>query len=151
MCLIVDANCAHLFFKSSQYPDAKPAFDWISDRRCNGRLVYGGKLENELKKDQGAARSLLDLWRDGRAIRVEKNKVDSETERVRKLGLCRSNDHHVIALAIVSGARVLYSHDGKPQADFDNPKLINHPRGRVYKYAKHKRLLVHTRSCGFSF
>ena len=44
----------------------------------------------------------------------------------------QSDDPHILALAVVSGARLLYSNDRLLQHDFKNPALINQPRGKVY-------------------
>ena len=67
---------------------------------------------------------------------------------------CRSNDQHVIALAQVSGARLLYSDDGDLHEDFKNNRLINRPRGVVYSTKNgdnltpaHRNLLGRTDIC----
>lgn len=44
----------------------------------------------------------------------------------------QSDDPHILALAVVSGARLLYSNDRLLQHDFKNLALINQPRGKVY-------------------
>ena len=44
----------------------------------------------------------------------------------------KSDDHHVIALAQLSGARLLYSNDSALHDDFGNKSLIDQPRGRIY-------------------
>ena len=51
---------------------------------------------------------------------------------------CRSNDQHIIALAHVGGARLLYSNDGDLHDDFDDKGLIDNPRGKVYSTRKKK-------------
>jgi len=51
-----------------------------------------------------------------------------------------------IALARVNGARVLCSEDGALWTDFKNQRLINKPRGRIYRTAQHARLLCHTKA-----
>ena len=53
-------------------------------------------------------------------------------------GVCQSNDQHVIALAIVSGARLLYSNDRRLQRDFKDRRLID-PPGKVYSTRRGKR------------
>lgn len=65
-----------------------------------------------------------------------------------------SDDPHVIALAIESGARLLYSHDHKLQDDFRDSALINAPRGKVYSTEVnrdltpgHLRLMREARRC----
>jgi hypothetical protein len=52
----------------------------------------------------------------------------------------RSNDPHVLKLAIASGARVLATSYRALMADFKNPKIIKKARGRIYS--------GHTSSCG---
>ena len=47
-------------------------------------------------------------------------------------GACQSNDLHVLALAQVSGARLLYSNDLSLHQDFGNRDLISRPRGKIY-------------------
>ena len=42
--------------------------------------------------------------------------------------VCCSNDSHIVALAIVSGARVVVSRDQALAEDFTNPKLLK-PKG----------------------
>ena len=44
----------------------------------------------------------------------------------------QSNDAHVIALAQLSGARLLYTNDGDLQKDFRNKNLVDNPEGKVY-------------------
>ena len=43
-----------------------------------------------------------------------------------------SNDFHIIALAQLAGARMLYSRDRELHQDFRNSKLVDRPRGKVY-------------------
>ena len=44
--------------------------------------------------------------------------VDSEAETLQSQGVCRSDDEHVLALASVSGARLLFTNDNALQDDF---------------------------------
>ena len=70
-------------------------------------------------------------------------------------GAVKSDDPHIIALAQVSGARLLYSNDKSLQQDFKNKDLINNPRGKVYITNEcrgnfssgHKKLLVRRDLC----
>ncbi|SPE26752.1 hypothetical protein SBA3_1300008 [Candidatus Sulfopaludibacter sp. SbA3] len=55
-----------------------------------------------------------------------------------------SNDHHVLALAITSGARTLATLDNELAQDFKNKNIIDNPRGSVYRDQTHARLLRHT-------
>ena len=94
-----------------------------------GRLVVGGKLKAELWK-VSAVKEWLDILRANGRLRQVNDSLVGQTEK--DLGeYCRSDDPHVIALACVSGARLLYTNDSALIEDFKNPRLLS-PRGRVY-------------------
>ena len=145
MCVIIDANVAAGAFAVPCEDDFSPLWQWIEHR--NGRLVFGGKLGLELNKLGNAKRRLLQLWRAGRALQVPKTQIDAEDKVVARLGICKSNDTHVIALARASGARVLCTHDQDLEDDFKNRTLVPNPRGKIYKTANHQRLLGHNGIC----
>ena len=58
--------------------------------------------------------------------------MDKGEEKLLQEEGCRSNDTHVIALAQISGARLLYSNDKDLHVDFKNKRLIDEPRGKIY-------------------
>lgn len=147
MCLIVDANRASLVFAQLVTTDFVPIRDWLTSPKKDGQLIVGGHLETELNKINGARRFILALQRAGRARFIPRSTVIAEEAIVVAMGSCQSNDSHVIALARVSGARVLCSEDGALWTDFKNQKLISNPRGRIYRTAQHARLLCHTKAC----
>jgi hypothetical protein len=144
LCVIVDASVAGLVFADPHRADYQPLWDWLE--RKGGVLVYGGRLaaNGELK---GKKTLLAELKRAGRAYECPKANVDREEKAVKEMGLCRSNDPHVIALARESGARILCANDGNLEADFKNQQLVPNPRGSIYKNAGHKRLLKHNKIC----
>ena len=143
MCLIVDANRAHVVFTQRDAEVAAPIWEWL---KKGGILVYGGRLVEELGRTAGALRLLAELRRSGRAVLESDATMALEEERVRATGECSSNDQHVIALARVSGARVLYTEDQALMGDFGNPRLLR-PKGKIYRRAEHRRLLTHRRGC----
>jgi len=147
MCVIIDACVCALVFSPPPHADAVPLLDWIEQK--DGRVVYGGrKFCDELFQNEHARRRIRAWKQAGRAIEFSASDVDAEGARVNALGVAKSNDTHVIALARVSGARTLYSSDTALHADFKNATLVDDPRGRVYQRAEHaKELLVHTPSC----
>ncbi|HWP28531.1 MAG TPA: hypothetical protein VNM50_03235 [Chloroflexota bacterium] len=146
MCVIVDANEAHEFFQDPPSPRYAPVVTWIT--RGAGFLRYGGRLKAELLRNSISAR-LLQAWSAaGRALDEGDEIVAAEEQRVAAMGLCRSNDHHIIALARVSGARLLCTSDDALAADFRNKRLVDRPRGSIYKDPSHKHLLRHSSSCG---
>jgi hypothetical protein len=147
VCVIIDANLAFCIFTSVPEDDFRPVFEGLHAPDKNGCVVYGGKLANELSSRTASRRYLLELSRAGRARLIPEDIVQSEEEDLTRSRLCQSNDPHVIALARVSGARTLCSHDQKLHQDFRNAKLISNPRGRVYQNATHMPLLHHDSCC----
>jgi len=148
MCLIVDANLLSLVFCENPNDDFRPLIDWLISPKKDGKLVVGGHLATELDKVGVAKRFVRSLLQAGRAKRIPDVINDEEEKRI--ADSCRSDDPHVIALARVSGARILCSHDKTLHKDFRNPKLISDPRGYIYQNAKHKHLLSmygHTEAC----
>ena len=138
MCLIVDANMAGKIFCASPGPDAEPVLDaWIKHRAF---LVAGGKLSTEYAKLSFAQRRfILELQRQGK-MRTQNEQALRIAENHFKRQALVSNDPHILALAHVSGARVLCSHDQKLHQDFTNRRLLQ-PPGRVYQVRKHRHLL----------
>ena len=153
MCAIVDANVAHEVFGANQTPAGKRFYDWINEGQ--GRLIIGGKLTSELNKAsakfaQWAKQALL----FGRVQSANDDEVDSKTRALITEGICISNDAHVLSLAQVSGARLLFSNDGDLHTDFRNKTLINNPRGQIFSTrmsgdltSSHKRLLARKDLC----
>ena len=135
MCAIVDASIAVEVFGSNRPPAGEKFFGWIN--KGNGRLVVGGKLQEELNRTPARewARQALNA---GLIRRVSANKVEERTQTLQNEGSYKSNDPHVLALAQVSGARLLYSNDKDLQRDFQDRKLIDSPRGKVYSTCKHQ-------------
>lgn len=148
MCLIVDASCASLVFNVPRHPQFEPLWRWLTG--IHGRLVYGGKLARELHKVQAAANQLAELRRSGRADFVPDDKIEAEVACLPDGH--RSNDLHVLALARLTGARLLCTEDSDLIADFKDRHLIPAPRGRVYRDETHGHLFAapdhgHSRGC----
>ena len=137
MCAIIDADMSGRFFKVPIDADLLPLWNWINDGK--GVLIVGGLLRTELFGNH-RVRDAIQAWAQaGRAVFVPNEEVDQEARDI--AGQCRSNDAHVVALARVSGARLLCSEDKLLHADFDNRELINNPRGKVYQDSSHAHLL----------
>ncbi len=153
MCAIVDANVAHEVFGVNQTPAGKRLYDWINEGQ--GRLVIGGRLTEELNRasakfPQWAKRALL----FGRIRSVNDDEIRAKTKSIVAGGKCVSNDMHIVSLAQVSGARLLFSNDGDLHTDFRNKTLINNPRGQIFSTrmsgdltSSHKRLLARKDLC----
>ncbi|MBV8524835.1 MAG: PIN domain-containing protein, partial [Acetobacteraceae bacterium] len=90
----------------------------------------------------GAIRVLIiELLRAGRALNFDKEDLKRWEGKVALLPIT-SNDRHILALAIVSRARILFTRDEKLMDDFTNKVIISRPRGKCYSSAvKHTHLL----------
>ena len=143
MCAIVDTDVSHEVFGTNRPEAGEKFFEWINSEPF--RLVVGGRLLDELNRSP--AREWIRQAILSAKVRVEqKSIVDEKEEELRKRGSCRANDTHVIALAQISGARLLYSNDKELHEDFGNKRLIDRPRGKVYSTNEHKHYTdVHAR------
>ena len=127
MCAIIDAGCANEVFGNGRNPAGRAFFDWIAKGR--GQWVLGGKNRRELLKTSAQA-WLKELTIAGRVYICDEEAVDERAIELRPA--CASNDEHVIALAQISGARLVYANDGLLQKDVRDASLVSQPRGKVY-------------------
>lgn len=133
MCVIVDANVAHSLFDSKkQTPAGKALLKWIEKGRS---IITGGQLTEELYQHQSVKEWAKQNRRSGRVKTYSHDNIKQQIKRL-KQGPMQSNDSHIIALARVSRARLLYSKDQKLQLDFKDKKLIDKPVGKIYPYRK---------------
>jgi hypothetical protein len=115
------------------------------------RLVAAGKLPQELAANDKVRKKLAELDRAGRLRRPDTERLRTVEQRLQTTATSASNDLHVPALAIVSGARTLATDDNALAADFRNKRIIDNPRGKIYRDpAVHGHLLCHTSSCGIA-
>lgn len=135
MCAIVDANIASEVFGTKRSEAGCKFFDWLNTGA--GILISGGELFYELNKTKyrdWARQAIL----SGK-VKLENHQiVEARTAKLKSEKACKSNDYHIIALAQISGARLLYTNDVNLTADFKNKKIIDKPRGRVYTTNKYK-------------
>lgn len=153
MCAIVDNNVRHEVFGTSdtQTPAGKLFLDWLDSGR--GVLVVGGHLRRELGEYRRFQVWLETAVQFGRAKQINDAHVDRETGALRSQGI-RSDDHHFLALARVSGARLLFTNDRALQDDFRNTRVVPGTRGRIYTTVgftdvrrTHRNLLNRTDLC----
>ena len=170
MCLILDANSLTKFRDRDE--DMEPVWYWL--RRKNGKIVYsdtekfrsewehrgGVELMRQLLQDEGADSSSLisigwdqlmrQLQRRDKLKLVSAQDVQKKADELEQADILRSDDPHIIALAILADVKVLvvervYDDPKRPegrgrdsdlQEDFKN--LVG---GRVYQTKSHSRLL----------
>lgn len=146
---IVDANVVGELF-SGNSSDAGPKFlEWI--QRGHGRLTYGGKNREELRENETFRDWADNAVQYDRLRRIADGVVRDETKRLERdkstnpKADYKSNDPHVIALARVGGARLLFSNDGDLHEDFNNRYLIHDPPGTVYTTRQNPGFRSHKR------
>ena len=136
MCAIVDNNVRHEVFGDSPSPAGKHFLNWLEQR--GGTLVIGGKLlRDELGQYDHFRKWFLQAALSGSVKRVADDTVDAASARLTERGLCRSDDPHILALAQVSGARLLFTNDRALQNDFTDRRILTNPRGRIYTTVEH--------------
>lgn len=145
MCIVVDTNVAHKIISSSPDPEYQPVHIELFEKR-RIKLALGGQLSEELLRSSVAASLLLQLERIGQAIVYSGDELGFSTDRIRKSGLCVSNDAHVLALVVRSGARVVCTEDRNLHRDLRNQRIVGKRRS-IYQTAKHSRLLSRCTPC----
>ena len=105
-------------------------------------MVYtiGDQFEKEIK--DRALDWLSEREKAGRARLIPEENLRGELRRLESSSRLRSDDAHVLALACVSGARLLYTGDRALMDDFRDPEIVPRPRGKIYSGAKNARLLT---------
>ncbi len=156
MCAIVDADVAHQVFSKEPTDAGRYFFDWV----CKGksRLVLGGLELHQLNRSGKEVRRMIQgVLMSGAARTVDSDRMTERVDSIRQEFQLKSNDPHIIALAQISGARLLYSDDKDLHKDFKNKDLIHSPRGNVYTTVNdpngklkstHRRLLQNRALCG---
>ena len=139
MCALLDANVKHEVFGINRRTEAgEEFFKWINGD-IKGKtltLVVGGKLTKELTRDDNKVLEwLAEANLSAKVFVVSDLQIKDAKKEIEGVAL-KSNDQHVILLAIASGVRLLYSNDKDLHSDFRSPNVIDNPRGRVYSTLK---------------
>ena len=138
MCAIIDNDVVHQLFGANPTPPARYFLQWLS-RRNGGIIVAGGRLYGELARNPKFLQFFTDRFRAGRARRIETPLVDAAEADLQAMPT-RSNDTHVLALARVSGARLLFTNDDALKRDFVNRDIIPGTPGRIYTTNRGRRV-----------
>ena len=138
MCAILDNNVRSEVFGDNQSEAGKCFLNWLTNR--NGKLAIGGELLRELGGYTPFMQWLQQALLSGTAIRVPDSDVDAETENLQSQVNCLSDDEHVLALAIVSGARLLFTNDRNLQRDFKNRQIIRGVEGKIFTTIRTRRV-----------
>ena len=140
MCAIIDNNVRHEVFGEPSVQTAAGKFfvEWVNSGR--GKLVVGGRLHAELAGYGNFNQWFRQALRLGNAISVPDAAVNAETAALESRRICKSDDAHVLALARVSGARLLFTNDLALRDDFKNRDIIGGTRGVIYSTLKNDQV-----------
>lgn len=132
MCIILDNDIRDQVFGNRKTKAGEAVWHWINGRRASGKrlkISIGGRLTRELWESPVVKKWLAASLRRGNSTSY--GNVDSKENVVRDWKL-KSNDSHIIAPAVVSGARLLYFNDKKFHKDFGNTSFVSGPRGKIF-------------------
>lgn len=133
MCAILDANTFHKF-KDPSNEDMVPVWKWLENK--NGKIVYSNSKKFEEEWFRRGMDDIRDqLMRSGQLKLVSQN-IEKEENKLKDI--IKSDDPHIIALALISKVKVLISDDRKLIQDFKE----HISQGKVYKTKGHKHLLT---------
>lgn len=129
MCAIIDKDVLFQAFGKKTTPAGTRFREWLEGPR--GMLVVGGDNLKELRENYNFSKWLVEARRNRNLIRlVKQTDIDSSVQSLNQK--LKSNDKHVLALALASGARLLFSNDKKLQQDFGNTAILPHQAGQIY-------------------
>ncbi len=135
MCIILDANLFSEYLQNT--PDMAPVRQWLEgSKRRRGKLAYSptAKFRAEVRRHPFRDK-LVELRRAGLLKEIPTAKVAEEEDKLPDL---KSDDPHVVALAVAGRVSVLVSKDRDLHQDFKG--VVK--GGKVYQTAKHRRLLT---------
>ncbi len=136
MCVILDAD-AFSKFKDPENEDMVPVWNWLENK--NGKIAYSNTEKIEREWNQARMDDIRDELRKAGKIKLVSAQVTQQKENELK-GKLKSNDEHIIALAIMANVKVLISGgDAKLIKDFKDRALV---KGKVYLRKQHARLLT---------
>ena len=100
MCIILDANCFSKFSDRCD-EDMKPVRDWVYNK--NGKIAYSTSKRFEAEWKQGPI-DYQGLYQAGKLKLIKEGVKEKEKELK---GNIKSDDEHIIALALIAQVKVL--------------------------------------------
>ena len=134
MCNIIDADACNNF--ANHKPDYVHVHTWLKN---GGVLVFSAtkKLEEEFNKCNQNYRDYFQRLRQmGQVKIIDSVEVQKETNQFQKI--VGKHDPHIVALAKVSGTKIVVS-GGDKGLHKKFPQQIS--GGKIYQYASHEGLL----------
>ena len=136
MCIVMDANMFGAF-RDPTDENMEPVWNWLQKK--NGKIAYSNTKKFEQEWERGGVIGLIRLLRQsGQLKEIPSQAVEAKEDELNRTDTIRSDDPHIIALAIIANVKVLVSSDRRLHEDFKNRNLVG---GRVYQTKSHSRLL----------
>lgn len=134
MCIIIDACVINDLNTPTEH--GAPILKWLLTG--GGALIVGGKLRKELSRSKKLMATMVTLSRAGKLHNLDDEAVQKVSDKIKPN--CHSNDPHVIAAALASGCRLIFSRDRNLHRDAKNRELLN-PAASIYQFKDHQHLL----------
>ena len=121
MCIVVDANMFGAF-RDRTDENMESVWNWL--RKKNGKIAYSNTKKFEDEWVRGGVTGLIKLLRQsGQLKEIPSQEVEAKENELNRTGTIRSNDPHIIALAIIANVKVLVSNDRRLHEDFKDRNL----------------------------
>jgi len=153
MCVIaiVDADSFPVL-ATRQEPGDNLFLSWIRSRHGMLAVSGAGQYFKEIRKN----RAVMDLIRrydqGGQLRKISADQLTASNHQIARKKI-RSNDSHILSLALASGARILCSNDDRLRTDFKDKEILP-PMGRqpriLYPFAgtrKQRREFLNRQRC----
>ena len=134
MCIILDANMLSKFKKPAD-EDMGPVWHWL--RKENNKIAYSTTEKFMKEWTKGGGDNLMRELERSKKFKSVSDECVLEKQKELE-GKIKSNDLHILAVAIVAKAKRLVSSDRDLSTDFKNPNLVG---GKVYQNKTHAHLL----------
>ena len=136
MCIVMDANMFGAF-RDPTDENMEPVWNWLQKK--NGKIAYSNTKKFEEEWERGGMTGLIKLLRQsGQLKEIPPQEVEAKENELNRIDMIRSDDPHIIALALIANVKVLVSSDRTLHTDFKDPNLVG---GSVYQTKGHSRLL----------
>ncbi len=134
MCIILDANMLSKFKRPAD-EDMGPVWQWL--RKENNKIAYSTTEKFKQEWTKGGGDNLMRELERSKKFKSVSDECVLEKQKELE-GKIKSNDLHIIAVAIIAKAKRLVSSDRDLSTDFKNSNLVG---GKVYQNKTHAHLL----------
>ncbi|MDE0036815.1 MAG: hypothetical protein OXU77_04525 [Gammaproteobacteria bacterium] len=152
MCVIIDADVVSSSIRQNATEAGRKFLEYVSQGKL--LLVLGGHLSVELAKCGAEFRKWLALVKYHKnVLTIGDDRVDEAKGSLVKSGVFESDDPHIVALAQLSEADLIYTNDRKLQNDckriLEGMSVYSTNVGRI-KFSRRKREQLDASFCTLS-